>query len=485
MLVHLFKFANALPNQDTVFNYYNDQNIVGSGRWLLSVACGLSSYFDLPWVNGILSLLFIALTAVIVTEMLEIRNPVLITLSSGLLVTFPGITETFFYEYTADGYMLAMLLAALAALLSRVDCMSWKTCICAGVCICAACAIYQAYVSFALVLTLCYFILGLLDGKFSKEKLKKWLPAQVCIYVCGLLVYYALWKLLLHVEGYSVNNYQGISSLSLNLKTIIRGIPNSIYILLLLLLERNPLEHGWTLYAVLNVVFLICGAVSIVAAVVKTKLYRKRASLFMLLLSCAMIPFAACMWIFASENVWYRPMMLQSICLVYIFVGILYQKYFSNRAKDAFAVLLAVVIFNNGIMANISYYYMNRTYFATYANAAEMVAKIHQLDTDTKEVAVIGKIQGDLSCIDEQGESIHMLNQLLGPNLMLDERHLLEFLNETFYESYYSVDADWFQDELHTQEIDQMSCWPKKGGIQVIDNVIVIKLRDADRTFPD
>lgn len=122
---------------------------------------------------------------------------------------------------------------------------------------------------------------------------------------------------------------------------------------------------------------------------------------------------------------------------------------------------------------------------ATYANAAEMVAKIHQLDTDTKEVAVIGKIQGDLSCIDEQGESIHMLNQLLGPNLMLDERHLLEFLNETFYESYYSVDADWFQDELHTQEIDQMSCWPKKGGIQVIDNVIVIKLRDADRTFPD
>lgn len=126
----------------------------------------------------------------------------------------------------------------------------------------------------------------------------------------------------------------------------------------------------------LNVVFLICGAVSIVAAIVKTKLYRKRASLFMLLLSCAMIPFAACMWIFASENVWYRPMMLQSICLVYIFVGILYQKYFSNRAKDAFAVLLAVVIFNNGIMANISYYYMNRTYFATYANSNPEIVKI-------------------------------------------------------------------------------------------------------------
>ena len=39
---------------------------------------------------------------------------ILIGIIDGLLVAFPSITETFFFEFTADGYFLAMLLATLA-----------------------------------------------------------------------------------------------------------------------------------------------------------------------------------------------------------------------------------------------------------------------------------------------------------------------------------------------------------------------------------
>ena len=62
LCVHLFKFANTLPNHDSPYNYYDPQNIITSGRWFLTVACGISSYYDLPWLIGMLSILYLALT---------------------------------------------------------------------------------------------------------------------------------------------------------------------------------------------------------------------------------------------------------------------------------------------------------------------------------------------------------------------------------------------------------------------------------------
>ena len=112
LLVHIYKFTNLLPNADALYNFYSNQNMTASGRWFLSVACGISSYFDLPWVNGVLSLVFMGLTAAMVAEVFRMENPVVIALSSGLLVSFPAITATMSYEFTADGYMLAMALAA-------------------------------------------------------------------------------------------------------------------------------------------------------------------------------------------------------------------------------------------------------------------------------------------------------------------------------------------------------------------------------------
>lgn len=165
MLVHIYKFTNTLINHDGVYNYYSDQNILGSGRWFLSIACGFSSYFDLPWINGLFSIIFIALTAVVIVDIFEIKNRFLMLLVGALLVTFPGTTETFYFGFTADGYMLAMLLAALAVRLSMFEEKKKIHYLLASIFICLSCGIYQAYVSFAMILALCYFANELLEKK--------------------------------------------------------------------------------------------------------------------------------------------------------------------------------------------------------------------------------------------------------------------------------------------------------------------------------
>lgn len=481
LLIHLYKLTNTLPNHDTLYNYYSDQNVIGSGRWLLSLACGISSYFDLPWVNGIISLAWIACTAVILVEVLELRNPFLICLSAGLLVASPAITETFFFGFTADGYMLAMFLSTLSVWLTRAETLSVRRSCLATVCICCTCAIYQAYVSFALVLALCYFILKLLDDALSARQMRKWIVTQIMVYGIGLAGYYVIWQVLMRLGGYVANNYQGISTLSLNLQTVLRGFPNTIRVILLFFLEWNPMEHGWTLYGALNLIFLGLMAIGMIYAIIKTRIYSHVPRLVLFLMSAIAIPFGACIWVFCSEDVNYRPMMLASMCLVYILVAVIYEKYFSKIGKNLLALLLVGIVFNQGLMANIAYAYMNRSYLSTYADATEMLAEIHDLDTDSKQIAVVGNKTREVSLDDvPHAKKIHMLGQLLETNLMYDEEHLVYFLNETFYADFIRADKKWESDAGIGKQIAEMSIWPEKDSIRVIDDVIFIKLKEIE-----
>ena len=119
ILIHLPVMLSDIPNHDGLSSMYFDQNMITSGRWFLSVACGFSSYFTIPWIIGLIGLLWLALTAVALTELLELADPLVIMAVSGLLVSFPALASTFAYVFTMDGYMMALFLAILAVLFTK------------------------------------------------------------------------------------------------------------------------------------------------------------------------------------------------------------------------------------------------------------------------------------------------------------------------------------------------------------------------------
>ena len=145
---------------------------------------------------GVLSILFLALTGVLIAEIFEMKNPCLIVLSSSLLVSFPAVTETMFFEFTADGYMLAMLLGTMAVYLTRMPGgFHGKNGIAAAVCVCLTCAIYQAYVSFAFVLAVCYLMCELLRNRQKRGAYWKWIACQAGVFLSGLILYFVLWQM--------------------------------------------------------------------------------------------------------------------------------------------------------------------------------------------------------------------------------------------------------------------------------------------------
>ena len=460
----------------------------------MSLACGISSYWDLPWVNGFLSCVFIALTVVVIVALFKIDNPVVIGLAGALIAASPATTETFFFLFTADGYMIAMLLAALAVYFSRLNENRKSRWLLSCICICISCGIYQAYVSFALVMAVCYFMNELFLNNYEKKEYCRWVMRQIIIYAVSLMAYYIIWKLCLHISGTVANDYQGISKVGIiNMSLLISGLKNSVKSTLIYFLQWNVLEHGFTLYSVLNMIFIAVMAGGIIISALKSKIYKRKWAVVLLVLCIAAIVPFACIWHFTSEDVGYRPMMLQSLTLLFILTAILYERWTKPVAKNVVAVFLIIIVFNNTLMANISYFYMNLCYERTYAEGVEMMSEIHDLQDvyDFDKIAVVGvkasdvqlKLTDSITDLTSHAGSILLLSSLIETSLLYDSEHTTRFLDATFGFSLESLDIAQRNALLETDEVKAMGCWPSGNSITVIDDILVIKLSDNTQYY--
>ena len=491
LLIHLYKFTNTLPNHDSLLNYYSSQNMLSSGRWALSVACGISSYWDLPWVNGILSCFFIALTTVVLVELFKMDNPVLIMLSGALLASSASTTETLFFLYTADGYFMAMFLAALGVFLSKIDENSTFRIVISGVCFCIACAIYQAYISFALVLTLCYLFDVLLKKKYNTIKdCYKWIVRQGIIFALSLFAYYFIWKILLYLSRSEATSYQGIAEVGkITPQLIIGGINRSLKSIILYFLQWDVLEHGFTLYSVLNIIFLILMIVGLGLAVIRSEILKQKwAAVLLIFCLIAIIPFS-CIWSFVSASVSYKPMMLQCLTIWYIAAALLFEQWAKNFLKNVIFILLLLSIFNNALMANISYYYLNLGYERTFAEGVEMMIKIHdfQEKNDIKWITVLGsrieevQWENSYSSIEKENPSkeIHMFSEMIESNFLFDSEHTIPFLQNYLGLKLNEAPKTMIDSLKKSSEVMAMGCWPRSDAMMVIDNILVIKLSNV------
>ncbi len=509
-LVHSFRFTNSLLNHDALYNYYASQNMVGSGRWFLAAACGFSSFFDLPWVNGVLSVLFIAFTAAVIADIFKMKNPVLIIISSGLLVTFPAVTETFSFGFTADGYMLAMLFAALSVRLTMLGKNKALPCILSAVLICLTCAIYQAYVSFALVLAIAYFMTELLENKYSAKEYVKWIGLQAAVYGAGMIGYVIIWKICMAVQNFEATTYLGMDDLgNVGAENIIAAVSCTVKSTIFFFLEGNIFKHGLTMWSGLNILFLISAAVVIVMAVIKSKLYKRLPQMLLFILLTAAIPFSVYIWYFVTSSSYsYSVRMEQSMCVLYILAAVLFERWMNSRWSTLLGMLLAVIIFNNSVTANVYYNQMEKSNKQSYAAAIEISARIHAMDDGTIQKVAIG---GALPFWAE--EDYHNPEQLgtLGLLKNVDKNVLrnqtctaLYLANEIgFSLSYYEnndmeippaeknpyepvpdnwefrfpmVTAEELEQLKQTESYQKMPCWPARDSVQVIDDTIVVKL---------
>lgn len=477
LFAHMYVIVNKLPNHDYVYNIHTDQFQwpLSLGRWFLEVVTGISSHFILPWVNGILAILYASVSVAFVVAVLEIRNPVPVILCSGLLMTYPSFADTMGYMFSADGFLFAMLL-------SSIGVWFWhRKKDAAGIvglalCLALAVGIYQAYLSFAIMLILVRLILDMIENRYDNKELLKRGGRALAGGVLGMALYYVGLLIMMRINHTEFSDYMGMDSMSApGIAKLFSTLKRDTVAFAEMFIGGNS---EFTAYEILNMVFIVSFLAVLVFAAVKQRLYRRKLQAVLTVAACLLFIPAAYVFDFLSEEVIYRYMMLHSLVLIYMLFVKLADVYLRGWLAEACAVLIAVIAFNFAVISNIGYLNLEFCWEQTYATAVRMQERITMLDgfsTDCK-LMVSGTIETE-----GRAWLLDRIPYMVGVddvNLMRNQSFIRVILAEDFGMRFDDADREQKERISATPEYAEMPCWPEAGSVRMIDGIIVVKLSE-------
>ena len=497
LLIHLFRLTNHLLTWDSVYNFYDSQNKIELGRCFLTLSCSIGSYYDLQWITGLLSLCYLALTCVCLSEIFSLQKRTSIFFICALTVSFPTVASTFAYMYTADGYFLAQLCAALAVIVT----IKYKKGFLAGIVFLAfSYGSYQAYVSYTVMLILTWTIMQVIFGDRNiRELLSYWLRFFL-MGGLGTLLYFICNKALTWLQNTTTSEYNGISTISFpGAQAFLTAVKNCIIDFAYFFF--GPLGQI-NLYKILNICLFFLLFCLLVWQIWKNRLYQKPVSFLMLLFSFVCIPFACSMIYFLSPDVRYYMLMYAGFCLIYMLpvlfydnmyktapslpqqsktdgAGALYQPTAPDRKSCLFSwcciSVTALIVFNFALIDNISYLYMVSSNEKTFQLVSRMTDRIEQLENfpSAQKLCVIGHFD------DYDTIALNLPPAMAGIRdsyLISESAHFTAMMDTYFGLKLEPCTKEEKEVIADSDEFNKMADWPSTSSIMQIDDTIVIKI---------
>lgn len=495
---HIYKFLNFLPNWDSLLNLYSSQNKIDLGRCFLSVGCLFGSYYDLPWINGMLSLLYLALSAVCISILFDVKKTLPLILIGGMVTTFPTVTSTMSYLYLADGFFLSMLCMCIAAaLIAKVPATGFKGRLCVLFPASLLCAfslgIYQAYLAFYLTLAVIYLLWKLLFSKNSiKELFCLALRFAVSIFI-GLLLYLLLFQLILTFSSQKLSEYLYIRN-TYSLK-MLRPLTSAKYVVLDFFHYFFDFSNGVNLFLLLNVFLFLLLTLLFLEAFHRQKLWdpQKRVRLLLSLLCIVCVPFAAYALYFTNFSLRAHNLMVMGLCLVYLLPALFYEsmpadsRFFPCLKRWAILLLSFLTLYNFILLANISYQKLEIAYENSFGTVIRLADRIEQLP----EAAACDKIAVFGSLADSEPIAVYFPPNMTGITdgyiLRKQDTSMGENVPQAMLRDYcglsYSDTTQADKDRIaQTAQYQEMPCWPKSGSVAAFDNILVIKFSEENHS---
>lgn len=169
LITHLAVFSAGLMYHDGV-HYSGLGATYSSGRWMLGlmedVFSRISGVYQLPYINGFITIFLIAVAAMLITCMLRVKSRFSAVLIGAILVSFPSVASLFAFMFTAPAYTVAFLMAVFAVFLVSEKPSLPRVAV-GALLICMSLGIYQAYLNFAAALA---YIIVLSNGLGERER---------------------------------------------------------------------------------------------------------------------------------------------------------------------------------------------------------------------------------------------------------------------------------------------------------------------------
>lgn len=493
LCIHLPAMISDIPNHDGLSSMHFDQNMITSGRWFLTVACGFSSYFTLPWLIGVLSLIFLACAAAALTELLELKRNWVIVLAGGLLVSFPALASTFAYVFTMDGYMLAILLAVLSVLLTK----KYRWGFAAGaVCLAFSMGTYQAYLPFAILLCIYCVCITLIDEGTVKQKVKSCLNyLYMGILGCGL--YLIILQVLLKIQGKQLDTYQGISGLgtAAAAQTGILSTLKGMYADFFSFTFRNHILRN-SVFSTMALLLLAAAAVITLALLCFRRKWWKNPVFFVIIgVLIVLLPLATNVTLLISPNVTYHLLMRYQWALYPILFLAFIERYgiaenlgktgkLKSAGEWAVFCAVAVLVFHYGVTDNIAYSNLQKRYEKTYAYCVRLLDRMEQTEGYYQgiPIAMVGVVGDDeFPLTDITGDVTAGMIGISGDVLLYTGANYQAFMQNYLGATLNFMTPEEMAEIYYSEEYIAMDTFPGPDSTKVVDGVLYVRTENVGR----
>ncbi|MBM7701315.1 glucosyltransferase domain-containing protein [Metabacillus iocasae] len=480
LLTHMYVFTNMLPNHDGLTNIYNTQLKFQSGRFFLGPLSGISSFFDLPWINGLFAIFYLALMTVVVTELFDLRKTLSIVLTAGLIVAFPTVAATFSYMFTADGYMAGNLLAVLAIVITKKYRLGFLP---ASFIFYISVGVYQANLPLLLMFITVWLIRELLITDRSIQSIFQYIVRFVSMTGIGMGMYAITFKTYQHMFSGKITSYQGLDEIGQSSGSVLDQVVKIKDSTLEFFFRGFVTDAPVNVFELLNVGLFIVIAFMIGWCFLQNKLYAQPAKVGVLFACLFSLPFLVYMLYFISPGVDYHMLMVMSIVSVYLLPIIVYDRLdVSSTINNAYSwsvvVLLSLTIFNFAIISNIAYFNMSLKYERSYAVMNRILDRIEQTEgyENATQLAVLGSIsmKTEMSSINV-AENIPSMTGAMGDTFLFQPYHYEYMLANQFGKQLYRVDEEKLEELRNSTMFDEMESWPASSSIKIVNDVVIIK----------
>lgn len=484
LLAHFYKLVNWLPNWDSLVFREDPQNMTHLGRWFLSAVCGITSEYDLPWLNALVCLLCVGFGALVICRIFRLEGRLPCFLLGALTAVFPTVTSTLTYGYVADAYGLAFLMAALAAMyLLR----GGRWLIPGTVLITLSCGIYQAYLTVTVMLILCRILADLLLEDIPFGQLMTTAGRCLLAGAAGAAAYVGILVVMLRMGNTVMSGYLSFSdSGSLGIGSLVTSYIQSVY-------RMKTFFWGyptrWNLYTLLNTaVFAVTGLLMLWQLLSRKRFlpwYRG-----CLIPVCAGIfPLGAALLLVLNPYMDYHGLMTMGYLSVYILFLLCYEQIRLPGKAEAVKkwIILAVctgLIWTLSVTANAAYHKLQLAYEKSFGTLIRIADRIEQLPDSgkTDRILVLGALDGSEAYSVDFPPLITGVTDsyiLRRDDPLVNQSVLTSALNDYCGKDYRFLSGQEYDRLADSQAVKAMPLWPESGSVAVVENTVIIKLDNA------
>lgn len=445
----------------------------------------------LPWLIGLLSLIWIGLAVFLTIRIFHIESKILIFLTAGIFVTNISVSATAAtYLHELDGYMFSLLCAITAVYLWNR--FPWGF-LPGAVGIAVSLGMYQGYLPVAIVLILISCVLDLLNEKSFRDVFLRGLKAIGMLLLGGALY-------LVSIKGMLWLTHLSLATGRYNSMDVMKGLTPRLFLEMTIGAYKDCFARLWNVPStypapLIQGATLLLTAVSVIAVI--TGLLNKKVGVpekLLCLVLIALLPLGMnLLYVLTIGDI--HDLMVYAIWLFY-FLALLLGNWLARRWKESSSscarmkigqllnggCLLAVLflMYGNVQFANGMYLKKDLEYDAYLSLMTRVVYRMEDYDG-----YVPGETPVYFACLPEDlNKSIPGFKEYQTVTGM-EQTDLLCIPLRNRFQAYFDYilcapvnlvqDERWY--EMSTDpRIPEMPCYPADDCIAMIDNTLVVKL---------